>query len=139
MKGCFIMQGLLAMFFLLNCLDAGLGCEDEDAAGPGALFFHLVEERAFVGKGRRTGQQAACTHAHFALDFMAADDDFDAGIVADVLFGLVEAEAGNEDFFIFSYDEVFVPGVGNMRLAFGADRGDGDDAVVFDAIKKDVG
>ena len=70
---------------------------------------------------------------------VAADDDFDAGIVADVLFGLVETEAGDEDFFIIRYDEVFVPGVCNVSLAFGIGRSDRDDAIVFDTIEKDVG
>lgn len=66
---------------------------------------------------------------------MDADDDFDAGIVADVLFGLVETEAGDEDFFIIRYDEVFVPGVCNVRLAFGIGRSDRDDAIAFDLIQ----
>ncbi len=123
----------------LDCLDAGLRREDEDAAGPGAFFFHFVEERAFAGESGSASQQAARAHAHFALYFMAADDDFDAGIVADVLFGLVETEAGDEDFFIIRYDEVFVPGVGNVCLAFGVGRGDRNDAIVFDTIEKDVG
>lgn len=123
----------------LDCLDAGLRREDEDAAGPGAFFFHFVKERAFAGKSGSAGQQAARAHAHFALYFMAADDDFDAGIVADVLFGLVETEAGDEDFFIIRYDEVFVPGVCNVCLAFGIGRSDRDDAIVFDTVEKDVG
>lgn len=123
----------------LDCLDAGLRREDEDAAGPGAFFFHFVEKRAFAGEGGSASQQAARAHAHFALYFMAADDDFDAGIVADVLFGLVETEAGDEDFFIIRYDEVFVPGVCNVCLAFGIGRSDRDDAIVFDTIEKDVG
>lgn len=121
----------------LDRLDAGLRREDEDAAGPGAFFFHFVEERAFAGEGGSAGQQAA--RAHFALYFMAADDDFDAGIVADVLFGLVETEAGDEDFFIIRYDEVFVPCVCNVCLAFGISRSDRDDAIAFDTVEKDVG
>lgn len=123
----------------LDCLDAGLRREDEDAAGPGAFFFHFVEERAFAGEGGSAGQQAARAHAYFALYFMAADDDFDAGIVADVLFGLVETEAGDEDFFIIRYDEVFAPGVCNVCLAFGIGRSDRDDAIAFDTVEKDVG
>lgn len=124
---------------VLDRLDAGLRREDEDAAGPGAFFFHFVEERAFAGEGGSAGQQAARAHAHFALYFMAADDDFDAGIVADVLFGLVETEAGDEDFFIIRYDEVFVPCVCNVCLAFGIGRSDRDDAIAFDTVEKDVG
>lgn len=123
----------------LDCLDAGLRREDEDAAGPGAFFFHFVEERAFAGEGGSAGQQAVRAHAHFALYFMAADDDFDAGIVADVLFSFVETEAGDEDFFIIRYDEVFVPCVCNVCLAFGIGQSDRDDAIAFDTVEKDVG
>lgn len=101
--------------------------------------FISSKKRAFAGEGGSAGQQAARAHAHFALYFMAADDDFDAGIVADVLFSFVETEAGDEDFFIIRYDEVFVPGVCNVSLAFGIGRSDRDDAIVFDTVEKDVG
>ena len=40
--------------YCLNRLDAGLRCEDEDAAGPSAFFFHFVEKITFIiakGKG----------------------------------------------------------------------------------------
>ncbi len=40
--------------YCLNRLDAGLRCEDEDAAGPSVFFFHFVEKIMFIiakGKG----------------------------------------------------------------------------------------
>ena len=70
---------------------------------------------------------------------MASDDDFDIGIVIDVLFGLDEAEARDEDLFIVGDDEVLVPRIGDVSSTVFSGLGDGHDAVMLDAIEENLG
>ena len=97
-----------------------------------------VEQLALFLELCRSGQKAASAHAHFALNLIATDDNLDIRLCLSILFSLSEAEAWDQDFLVFSDDEIFVPCVCDVWLSVSASASHRYyPARVFDALVKD--